>query len=188
MAIQVRERTIEEVEEKLVGINTDLNKIIYLESALGIIGFNFETKRFLWKKLSELYKNRKMFEKSAKALANKAGMEITFKDKIDSYVMAAELFSRVGKLADADEMFIRASRDANSEQKMKVKLARKNIYLILAKELETKGKKASAIKFYEKLIKMNLEDDEKAEIRKKLLTVYKSLGLFREAKLIEGIK
>ena len=187
MVIQVREKTVEDIKEKLGKMNTDLNKINYLESALGVAGFSFEIKRFLWKELSELYESRKMFEKSAKAMANKAGMEVMFKDKVDSYVTAAELFSRVGKVDDADEMFVRAMRDANSEQKTKVKLARKNIYLISAKDLESKGKRASAVKFYEKLIKMNLEDIEKVEIKKKLLRTYKALGLFREARLLEGV-
>ncbi|MFH1290418.1 MAG: hypothetical protein ABIH92_03350 [Nanoarchaeota archaeon] len=184
MVVQVRENTIEEIEKKLGEMDTDLNKINYLESVLKSASFSFEIKRFLWNELSELYENRKMFEKSAKAMANKAGMEIMFKDKIDSYVTAAELFSRVGKVDDADEMFVRAMRDANGEQKTKVKLARKNIYVIAAQELESKGRRASAVKFYEKLIKMNLEDIEKAEIKRKLLATYKSLGLFREAKLL----
>ena len=109
-----------------------------------------------------------------------------FKEKIDSYITAAELFSRVGKVDDAEDMFVRAGRDANSEQKMKVKLARKNVYLISAHELERKGKRASAAKFYERLIKMNLEDVEKVEIKEKLLSTYKALGMFREAKLLEG--
>jgi len=187
MAIQVRERTIEEIQDKLGEMSTALNKIGYLESALNISGFNFEVKRFLWAELSRLYEERKMFERSARAMANKAGMEITFRDKIDSYVTAAELFARIGKVDDADDMFVRASRDANTEQKSKVRLARKNIYSVSAKELETKGKKASAVKFYEKLIKMNLDESEKAEIKMKLLTTYKALGMFREAKLLAGL-
>lgn len=187
MVVQVREKTIEEIEKKLGEMDTDLNKINYLESVLKSASFSFEIKRFLWKELSELYENRKMFEKSAKAMANKAGIEVMFKDKIDSYVTAAELFARIGKVDDADDMFVRATRDANTEQKTKIKLARKNIYVIAAQELESSGRRASAVKFYEKLIKMNLEDIEKAEIKKKLLATYRALGLFREARLLEGV-
>lgn len=187
MAIQVRERTIEEIEEKLTEMSTALNKISYLESALNVAGFSFEIKRFLWKELARFYEERKMFERAARAMANKAGMEVTFREKIDSYVTAAELFSRLGKVEDADEMFVRASRDANDEQRAKVKLARKNIYSISAKELENKGKRASAVKFYEKLIKMNLDEMEKADVKERLLSTYKALGLFREARLLEGI-
>ncbi len=187
MGIQVRERTIEEIEDKLTEMNTALNKIMYLESAIGVSGFNFEIKRFIWGELAKLYEERKMFERAARAMSNKAGMEVSFRDKIDSYVTAAELFSRLGKISDADEMFVRASRDTDAGQKTKIKLARKNIYLISAKELENKGKRASAVKFYEKLIKMHLDDIEKEEVKKKLLATYKALGLFREARLLEGI-
>jgi len=187
MGIQVRESTIEEFEEKMAEMNTALNKIGYLESALNVAGLSFEIKRFLWSELARLYEERKMFERAARAMANKAGIEIAFRDKIDSYLTAAELYARIGKVDDADDMFVRASRDANNEQKMRVRLARKNIYLISAHELESKGKKASAVKFYEKLIKMRLEDIEKNEIKEKLISTYNALGMFREARLLEGV-
>ena len=187
MVIQVRERTIEEIEDKLAGMNTALNKISYLESALKATSFSFEIKRFLWGQLAELYAERKMFERAARAMANKAGVEVMFKDKIDSYITAAEFYSKIGKVDDADDMFLRASRDGNDEQKMAIRLARKNIYSVSASELERKGKKASAVKFYEKLIKMRLENVEKDEIKEKLLTTYKALGMFREARLLEGV-
>ena len=40
MGIQVREKTIEEIELRLSGMNTVLNKINYLESAIKLAGFN----------------------------------------------------------------------------------------------------------------------------------------------------
>jgi len=184
MGIQIRETSIEEIEVKLGGMNTDLNKINYLESALKETGFSYEIKRFIWGELAKFYEGRKMFERAARAMANKAGVEVMFKDKIDSYIMSAELYSKVGKVDAADDMFVRASRDGNDEQKMAIRLARKNVYLISAQELEKKGKKASAVKFYEKLIKMRLEDVEKDEIKEKLIRTYNALGMFREAKLL----
>jgi len=187
MAIQVRESTIEEIEERLMEMQTDLNKINYLESASKVAGFSFEIKRFFWAELARLYEGRKMYEKAAKAISNKAAAEVTFKDKIDSYVTAAELYSRLGKVDAADDMFVRAMRDANVEQKAKVRLARKNVFSVSASELERAGKKGSAVKFYEKLIKMRIDDSEKVEIKAKLMKTYKALGMFREAKLLEGV-
>ena len=111
MVVQVRERTIEEIEGKLAGMNTALNKIGYLESALKEVGFSFEIKRFLWTKLAGFYEERKMFDRAAKAMANKAGVEVMFKEKIDSFISAAELYARVGTVDDADDMFLRAIRD-----------------------------------------------------------------------------
>lgn len=184
MAIQVREKTIEEIEKKLLEMNTVLNKIGYLESALRETGFSFEIKRFIWGELARLYEERKMFERAARALGNLAGIEPMFRDRMDFYVMAAEMFCRIGKIGDADEMFVCAVRNASSADKEKVKLARKNVYFGFARELEKKGKRASAVKFYEKLIKMKLEDIEKEEVVEKLRVAYKALGMFREARLL----
>ena len=186
MAVQVKERTIEEIEDRLNTMSTPLNKIVYLESALKEGNFSFEIKRFLLDTLSKLYEERKMFGKAAEAMANKAGIEISSREKMESYLASAEFFAKVGRIEDAENMFVRALRTAKPEQKARIKLARKNIYLASAKELESKGKKASAVKFYEKLIKMNLEDIEKEEIRETLLKTYRALGLFREAELLEG--
>ena len=187
MIVNVREKNIEEIKEKLRSINTDLNKIGYMESAVREPGFSFEIKRFLWGNLSELYQRRKMLERAAKAMANKAGVEITIKDKVESYLVAGELYARLGKIEDADEMFTRAGRDASFEIKEKVRLARKNIYRVCAKELEKSGKRAGTIRYYERLIKMDLENIEKEEIKRKLLSTYQSLGMFREAKLLEKV-
>jgi hypothetical protein len=187
MAVDVRENSIEEIEERLAEMQTGLNKIDYLESALKGTSFSFEIKRFIWGKLSELFEERKMVERAARAMSNKAGMEITRREKVDSYVNAAELFARGGHVEDSDEMFVRAMRDADNEQKSKIRLARKNIYLMNAQGLEKKGKRASAAKFYEKLIKMGVDDMEKEEIKGKLVKTYNALGMFREARLLEGV-
>lgn len=184
MGIQIREGSIEEIEEKLGEMNTVLNKIGYLESAVKVPGFSFEIKRFLWDMLCGLYKERKMFERAARAMSNKAGMDVSFRDKVESYLSAAELFAKVGKIDDAEDMFVRAGRDANFGERAKVKLARKNIYFVLARGLEADGKRAGAVKFYEKLIKMKLDDVERDEVKEKLLVMYKALGMFREARLL----
>lgn len=184
MAVQVRERTIEQMSIKLRTINTALNKIIYLESALKVAASSFEVKRFLWAELAKLYEERKMFDRAALSLSNLASMEPMFKDRMDSYVMAAEMYSRVGKIAEADEMFVRAARDASDVDKKKVALARKNVYLKFATELDSKGKRASAVKFYERLIKMRLDEVEKSDILEKLKVSYNALGMFREARLL----
>lgn len=187
MGIPVREHTIEQIESRLESMNTALNKINYLESAISVAGFGIEIKKFLWNKLSDLYSERKMYERAAKAMANKAALEVSSRDKIDSYVSSAELYSIAGKVEDADNMFLKAIRDVAAHDKAKVVLARKNIYLKMASELESKGRKASAVKFYEKLLKMSLENFEKDKIKNKLIETYKSLGMFREIKLLEGL-
>lgn len=185
--VDVKESSIEEVEEKLSSMNTDLIKIDYLESALKKSDFTYEVKRYLWDKLVELYEDRRMFEKAAKSMASRATIDITYRGQIEAYVQSAELYSKAGKIEDAEEMFLRAVRNANVDQKARILLSRKNIYMAIADILEKKNKRASAAKFYEKLLTMKVDDLEKKDIKKKLLETYKSLGKFREAELLEGV-
>ncbi|MEI6058657.1 MAG: hypothetical protein WCP89_02700 [archaeon] len=187
MTVQVREKTVGEIKEKLRGMLTPLNKISYLESALGYKVFTYEIKRFLWGTLAELYEEQKLWDKAAKAYENGAGIDITFKDKIESYLKAAELYAKVGRIDEAEQMFVRAMREASDVQRANVKLARKNIYMLAAQDLDKKGKRGSAMRFYEHLIKMNLDELEKRQVKGKLLEIYKSLGKFNDAKLIEGM-
>ena len=186
MAMRIQEKTIEDIKYKLSGMGANLNKINYLESALKA-GFSFEIKRWVWNNLVELYEGEKMFDKAAGAMREKAEIEISFREKIESLLRAGEFYAKAGKIDDADNMFIRASRDASMEQKQKIKLVMKNIFITSAMELEVKGKKATALKFYERLIKMKLDEVEKFDIKGKLVSTYKALGKFKEAELVEGI-
>ena len=187
MAIDVRESTIEEIEGRLGEMVTPLNKIAYLESALRESGFSFEIKRFIWEELVLLYEERGMYEKAGRAMASKAGGEVSRNEKVESYLKAAELFAKGGRVDEADDMFVRAGRDGDVEDKVKIKLARKNIFMVNAQELEKQGKKVSASKFYEKLIKMNLAEEEKQEIKEKLVEIFRATGRFRDAELLEGL-
>jgi len=186
MRIRITEKTKEDIENKLKTIITNLSKLAYLESAVKE-DFDLETKRFIWLKIAQLHEEGKMYEKAAKAVSARASIGFTFREKCDAYIHAAELFAKAGKLEETEEMFVRAARDATLEQKQTLKMAFKNIFLANAKALEREGKNISALKFYEKLIKMNLEDIEKQAIKQKLISNYKALGRYHDAKLIEGL-
>jgi tetratricopeptide (TPR) repeat protein len=186
MTINVREQTIEEIQERLKKMSTDFNKLDYLESAVKTGSYSFEIKRFLYGELASIYEERKLYEKAVKAMANKAASGVMKKEKIEDFMAAAELYAKLGRIEEAENMFLGASREATIPEKAGVTLARKNIYLVTAKNLEAKGKKASAVAFYEKLLKMKLDESEKEEIKRTLLDRYKALGRFREARMLEG--
>ena len=186
MVIERTSGSVAEITAKINGMATSLNKIAYLESILRQSA-DFDTKRFIWGKLGEFYEERKMYEKAAKAMATKAGIDFSVKDKTESYLRAAELYATVGKIEDADNMFGLALRDAGTDRKEMIKLAMKNIYRKNADNLDKSGKKATALKFYIRLIKSGIDDAEKKEIKARVIQIYNALGKFREAKLIEGI-
>lgn len=184
--MNVRETNIDQIKERLGKMSTDFNKLDYLESAVKTGGFSFEIKRFLYGELAKIYEEKKMYEKAAKALVNKVSSAVMKKEKIEDSIAAAELHAKLGKIEEAENMFAKASHEATAPEKAGILLARKNIYLVTAKNLEAKGKKASSIAFYEKLLKMKLSESEKDEIKKILIERYKALGMFREARMLEG--
>jgi len=186
MGIDVRETNMAEIEERLSKMSTSLNKIAYLESAVKG-NFTYDIKRNLWARLAALYEESKMIDKAVKAILNKAGVDISKNDRIESFIKAAELYAKSGKLDEAEDIFKKISKDEGSVQRERVKLAMKNIYSLLAQEAEKKGKRTAAVKYYEKLIKMNLEDFEKAQIKEKLAEYYKSLAKFRELRALDQI-
>jgi len=182
--MQVKERNLEEIKVKLEEINTDLSKINYLESAL-IKNFDSETKRFLWVLVSELYEARRMYEKAGRAMSAKANADVIFREKIDSYLKAGELFAKAGNVLESEVMFVRAIRVGNETQKPKIKLAMKNIFLINAEVFE-RVRRNIAVGFYERLMEMNLEDVERQKVKQRLIDIYKSLGRFKDAELVGG--
>lgn len=184
--VRVIETNLEQLKEKLKTFRTNLNKSAYLESAFKA-DLSIEAKRYILETLSEIYIQDRMFSKAAKALSNKARFDTTFKEKIISYIKSAELFSKIGSIEDAEEMFSRATREANEKEKLDILKKRKEIYFNALKELERHGKRASMLKFYEKLIRMNLTSDEKLEVKEKLIKTYKLLGRFKDAELVSNL-
>lgn len=184
--VQVKERSLSDVKLRFDTLVTDLTKMEYLESVLKVSDITMDVKKFVFMNLADLYDKRNMFDKAAKAMYAKAGYDVTFREKVDSYLKAGEYAAKSGNLMTADDMFLRASREGNSEQQVRVSLARKNIYLAIANDLEKKGRMSNATKFYEHLLTMKLDDLEKSLIKKKLYEYYKRMGRFNEARMVES--
>lgn len=184
--VQVKERLFQEVKSKYETFNTDLMRMEYLESTIKIPDIGMDVKKFAYTNLADLYNNKMMYEKAAKSMWGKAGYDITYREKIESYVKAAKLYAKAGNFLGAEDMFTRAKGDANSEQKIKIEEARKKIYINIGEELENKNRMSNASKFYEHLLTLKLEEKEKEEIKKKLSNYYKKMGRFHEAKIVEA--
>lgn len=184
--VQVLEKNLEQIKNKLSGMRTNLNKAAYLESAFKK-DLSIEVKRFILSTLTEIYESDRMYSKAAKAMSNKARFDPTFKDRIASYTRAAELFCMVGSLEDADEMFSRAVREGNEVQKKDILKNRKEMYLNYAQKLEKQGKRSHSMKFYEKLLRMKLEPQEKEMVKEKIVKTYRLLGKFKDAEIVSKL-
>lgn len=183
--IQVKERMLFDVKTRFDSLATDLIKMEYLESVLKTHDIGIEVKKFAFGTLAELYEKRAMFENAAKSMFGKAGYDVTFREKIESYLKAGEFYARAGNIVSAEDMFLRAKREANSEQQPRIVLFRKNILLTIAGELEKKQRMSHATKFYEHLLSLKLDDLEKSLIKNKLVEYYKKVGRFNDARAVE---
>jgi pentatricopeptide repeat protein len=184
--VQVLETTLEQIKERLGRMRTNLNKADYLESAFKK-DLSIEIKRFALETLTQIYEQDKMYSKAAKAMSNKARFDPTFKERIISYTKAAEFYCKTGSIEDAEDMFNRAFREANEVEKLDIIRTRKEMYFNSAEQLEKIGKKSSAMKFYEKLIKMRLDELEKEKVKEKLIKTYKLLGRFKDADMVSAL-
>lgn len=178
--VQVKERSLQEIKSKYESLATDLTKMEYLESVLKTPDIGTEIKKYSLGILSELYAKKLMFDKSANALFRKAGYETTYREKIDTYIKAGEAYARSGNIVGAEDMFTRASREANAEQQNKIILIKKNTYFRIASELESKSRMSYASKFYEHLLTLKLDEQEKTLAKNKLTEYYKKIGKFNE--------
>jgi tetratricopeptide (TPR) repeat protein len=127
-----------------------------------------------------------MFDRAALSIANKIAITTTFREKIETYLKAGELFAKAGRVVDSERMFNKALGEANANEKEKIKAMAKEVFLKSAGELEQAGKRASAIIFYERLLGMGLTEQERQNIKQKILPIYKALGEFSKARTVEG--
>lgn len=181
---KIRNDSIDEIRFKLTQMNTAFNKISYLEKVLKEQNFSIETKRFIYSEIANYYSEMKMYQKAARAINCKASIEISKKDKVNSFITAAEYYARLCDIENSESMFLCANREATPDLKVGIILAKKNIYTQFAEQLDKQGKRRTALKFYEQLYKMDIDPSEKLVIRDKLKKYYDSLGMFRESKML----
>ena len=146
-----------------------------------------EMKKFAFLKLAEIYTRKKMFGDAAKSYKNASISSFTFKEKIENYIKEIESYIKGGDFFEAEKSFRRAVSEANIREQEEVKLRVKAIYKKEAEELEKQGKLNQASKFYEGLLKTNLPDIEKKQIKEKLISIYEKIGKYNEAKMLRGL-
>ena len=170
--------TRREVEAKLATMG-DYVKIDYLSRCLKQT-IDFDTRKFVLVKLSEMYENKGMVLEAAKMMSAGAEINSTYQSKINDYTKAAELFIRSQAFDEADVAFNKALACANGLQKDSIKNKRKALYQAQAKLLMQKDKRKNAMQIFEKLLSIELSSQEKREVQSTLLDLYEKLGKVKE--------
>jgi len=142
-------------------------------------------KRFVYEALTSLYEKANLLSDAGLNAENSAEACVTFTDKISFFVRATELFIKAGKFDRADYSMKKALHHANASEKGDVYRQIKEFYKKQAGAYEQEHKKAHAVKFYEKLLTMNLFEEERNEIKLKLADLYDKLGRFNDAAMLK---
>lgn len=179
-----KEMTKTEIEKEISG-KGDYVKIDYLTRFLKE-DIPFDTKKFVFLKLAEIYEKVNMFRDAAKCYESLAVISLTFKEKINYFMKEAELYVRAADFDEAEKAMKKAAGEANSIQKTEIYNNLKELYKVHAELFEKNQRRIHAIKAYEKLLSMKLSDAEKKEITEKLLNLYEKLGKVREYSLLKS--
>ena len=135
-----------------------------------------ETKKFIYKKLIEIYDRKRMFLESAKAYDSLSIISLSFSEKIKNHVKEAESYIKAGKFDSVDYALKKGMGEANASERVEALFAVKQAYKNQAEVYIKEMRRAHAIAIYEKLLEMNISDIERKEIKEKLMDLYEKTG------------
>lgn len=174
----ISEKTKAEIETKISKMG-DYVKMSYLQRALKS-GLDFDTRKFVLIRLAGIYESRKMYLEAAKMVKAAAEINTTFKDKINDYIKAVELYIKGGEYNESDRLFTQALALGNNKEKFEMKTNYKNYYLKQGKFFLNNDKRNYARIIFERALTLDLNITEKKEVQKYLLELYDKLGLVRD--------
>lgn len=169
----------QEIEKELQS-KGDFVKIDYLTRFIKQEDPPIALKRFSYLKLAEVYGGKSLFSKSAKMFEYAASVSLTFSDKIKYLLKATEQYIKGGIFDKADYSMKKALSEANTKEKREIKIIVKQYYKKQAEIYEKEKRRNHALKIYEKLLEINLDDEEKQEVKEKLMFLYEKLGKLKD--------
>ena len=167
-----------DVEAKLIG-RGDFVNIDYLSKLLKE-KLHRDTKKFVYLKLIDIYDGKNMFNDVAKMYEGLASISIAFSEQIKNHLNATQYYIRAGFFDKADYAMRKAINEANSVEREEIGFSVKEFYKKQAEEHERKLKRNHAARIYEKLLEMSITDQERVEIKEKLMELYEKLGRLKE--------
>jgi len=178
---------ISEIEAKLKAMG-DYVKIDYLNRILKD-QTSSDVKKFIFVKLADLYFDKGMYSEAGKKWIFVGDMTLKQSEKNSFYMRAAQSFIKASAYIDSEEALKKAFQGELAVKDINaMKSAYKEMFKRQAEEYEKIGKRNKAVELYERLLKLEINDVEKDEIKKKLLALYGSLGKIREFRSLGGFE
>ncbi|MFA5857388.1 MAG: hypothetical protein WC867_08555 [Candidatus Pacearchaeota archaeon] len=176
--MQVFEKTRGEIEARASKMS-DFLKMEYLESCLKKLP-DIEIHRFCYQELSKLYEKNHMYPDAIKYIINFQEITISRREKINAFLREIELLIKGGYYDRVDYSYKKLNENMNEKELYDVEIKIKEFYKTEIKNLERSNRYAPLLKAYEKLVKLTT-GEEKIEMKKKILFLYRKLGKVRES-------
>ncbi len=139
-----------------------------------------DMKKFLYLKLTDIYQRRNMFPDAAEIFNKLTEISLNPADRVNHLMKETECFIKAGFFDRADLAMRRVVGEVNSKEGKKITDSIKEFYKNQAKIYEKEKRRNKAAQTYEKILTMNLLVPERDEINKKLLGLYKELGMIEQ--------
>ncbi len=121
-----------------------------------------------------------MFPDAAETFNKLTEISLNPADRVNHLIKETECFIKAGLFDRADLTMRRVVGEVNSKEGKKITDSIKEFYKNQAKTYEKEKRRNKAAQTYEKILTMNLLVPEKDEINKKLLELYKELGMIEQ--------
>lgn len=172
--LRIKERNRQEIEAKMQAMG-DYVRMDYLRRALNS-GLDFDSRKFVLVKLAQIYEERNMFADAGKLMKSAAEINTTFKAKMQDYMKSVQLFILGGNFSEADIVFAQAIASATERERAELKQSLRGYYMSQAKAYMSKDKRAQAKRTYEKILTLDLSQEERKNVQGELLKLYDRLG------------
>ncbi len=164
-----------DIEAKLVNTG-DYVKMDYLSACLKK-SLDFDTKKFVLLKLSEIYESRKMYLEAGKLLRIAAEINTTFGGKMQDFMKSSDHYIKGGNFDEAEISYAKALACASEKQKEQLRMRRKEAYKTYAQKCISKNKRKRAMEAYQQYLSISeLTQQERKEAQALLLGLYEKLG------------
>lgn len=174
----VVEKTRSEIEAKLKTMG-EYVKMSYLQRAAKS-QLDFDTRKFVLIELAKTYEQKHMYLDAGKTIKASAEITTTFREKMMQFMKAVEFNVHGNDFAEAERIFAQALVLGNDRDKWEMKMQFKQFHFAQAQSYLNSNRRSNAKVLYQKMLSMELNPQEKADVQNRLLELYLKLGNTRE--------
>lgn len=146
-----------------------------------------DLRKYAYLRLARIYLDKSMFVDAANAFKNAAINSVAFREQQDNYLKESKCYVRAMRFEDAANAFKKAITEANEKDRRELYKEYLEYFKKVGEDFEKQGTLGKTAQLYEKLIRMKISDEDKKDVKERLLKVYDKLGRRKEYNLIKEL-